>query len=91
MGPPVRLPQKSQDVIDNNKGQSIDAFEAFWRKYHGGGMGYLDDLATAARGRAKALDKLADQMSARWPRPNSLDWPPDDDSAAKEELRMIAR
>ncbi|MFH9229028.1 WXG100 family type VII secretion target [Streptomyces lydicus] len=55
--------KKAQDVIDNNKGQSIDAFETFWRKYHGGGKGYLDDLATAARDMAKALDKFADQIA----------------------------
>ncbi|MGW9175597.1 WXG100 family type VII secretion target [Streptomyces decoyicus] len=55
--------KRAQDVIDNNKGQSIDAFETFWRKYHGGGKGYLDDLATAARDMAKALDKFADQIA----------------------------
>ncbi|GAB7032572.1 hypothetical protein AB0G35_29805 [Streptomyces sp. NPDC021749] len=55
--------KKAQDVIDNNKGKSIEAFGEFWRKYHGGGKGYLDDVATAARDMAKALDKYADQVA----------------------------
>ncbi|MEV7471404.1 WXG100 family type VII secretion target [Streptomyces kronopolitis] len=55
--------KKAQDVIDNNKGKSIDAFGEFWRKYHGGSKGYLDDVATAARDMAKALDKYADQVA----------------------------
>ncbi|MEU9498773.1 WXG100 family type VII secretion target [Streptomyces sp. NPDC048196] len=55
--------KKAQDVIDNNKGKSIDAFGGFWRRYHGGGKGYLDDVATAARDMAKALDKYADQVA----------------------------
>ncbi|WP_234317794.1 WXG100 family type VII secretion target [Streptomyces rimosus] len=53
----------AQDVIDNNKGPGIEAFGAFWRKYHGGGKGYLDDVASAARDMAKALDKFADQIA----------------------------
>ncbi|MFK0295616.1 DNA/RNA non-specific endonuclease [Streptomyces sp. NPDC090442] len=56
--------KKAQDVIDNNKGKSIEAFGEFWRKYHGGGKGYLDDVASAARDMAKALDKFADQIAA---------------------------
>ncbi|MFB7630703.1 WXG100 family type VII secretion target [Streptomyces sp. NPDC056149] len=55
--------KKAQDVIDTNKGKSIEAFGAFWKKYHGGGKGYLDDVATAARDMAKALDKFADQIA----------------------------
>ncbi|WP_438486223.1 WXG100 family type VII secretion target [Streptomyces sp. S186] len=55
--------KSAQDVIDTNKGQSIDAFGAFWKKYHGGGKGYLDDLASAAQDMAKALDKFADQIA----------------------------
>ncbi|MFD9209678.1 hypothetical protein ACFVZM_25820 [Streptomyces sioyaensis] len=55
--------KKAQDVIDNNKGKSIEAFGEFWRKYHGGGTGYLDDVAAAARDMAKALDKYADQVA----------------------------
>ncbi|WP_261802028.1 WXG100 family type VII secretion target [Streptomyces sp. ISID311] len=55
--------KKAQDVIDTNKGKSIEAFGEFWRKYHGGGKGYLDDVATAARDMAKALDKYADQVA----------------------------
>ncbi|MEN2422995.1 hypothetical protein AABB02_33405 [Streptomyces rimosus] len=53
----------AQDVIDNNKGPGIEAFGAFWRKYHGGGKGYLDDVASAARDMAKGLDKFADQIA----------------------------
>ncbi|WP_432000181.1 WXG100 family type VII secretion target [Streptomyces sioyaensis] len=55
--------KKAQDVIDNNKGAGIEAFDNFWRRYHGGGKGYLDDVATAARDMAKALDKFADQIA----------------------------
>ncbi|WP_274916960.1 WXG100 family type VII secretion target [Streptomyces sp. WZ-12] len=55
--------KSAQDVIDNNKGKSIEAFGEFWRKYHGGGKGYLDDLASAAEDMAKALDKFADQIA----------------------------
>ncbi|MFC5252977.1 hypothetical protein [Streptomyces nigrescens] len=55
--------KRAQDVIDNNKGQSIEAFGEFWRRYHGGGKGYLDDVAAAARDMAKALDKFADQIA----------------------------
>ncbi|MFH8679520.1 hypothetical protein [Streptomyces lydicus] len=55
--------KSAQDVIDNNKGQSIEAFASFWRKYHGGDKGYLDDIAEAARDMAKALDKFADQIA----------------------------
>ncbi|MEV5595687.1 hypothetical protein [Streptomyces sp. NPDC052496] len=53
----------AQDVIDNNKGPGIEAFGEFWRKYHGGGKGYLDDVASAARDMAKGLDKFADQVA----------------------------
>ncbi|MFE7611643.1 WXG100 family type VII secretion target [Streptomyces celluloflavus] len=55
--------KKAQDVIDNNKGKSIEAFGGFWRRYHGGGKGYLDDVASAARDMARALDKYADQVA----------------------------
>ncbi|KUL37472.1 hypothetical protein ADL22_21155 [Streptomyces sp. NRRL F-4489] len=55
--------KSAQDVIDTNKGKSIEAFGAFWKKYHGGGKGYLDDLASAAEDMAKALDKFADQIA----------------------------
>ncbi|MFE3774500.1 WXG100 family type VII secretion target [Streptomyces sp. NPDC059122] len=55
--------KKAQDVIDNNKGAGIEAFAGFWKKYHGGGKGYLDDVASAARDMAKALDKFADQIA----------------------------
>lgn len=55
--------KSAQDVIDNNKGQSIEAFASFWRKYHGDGKGYLDDVADAAQDMAKALDKFADQIA----------------------------
>ncbi|GCD47921.1 DNA/RNA non-specific endonuclease [Streptomyces paromomycinus] len=53
----------AQDVIDNNKGPGIEAFGEFWRKYHGGGKGYLDDVASAAQDMAKALDKFADEIA----------------------------
>ncbi|GAA3196788.1 MULTISPECIES: DUF6531 domain-containing protein [Streptomyces] len=55
--------KQAQDVIDTNKGKSIEAFGDFWKKYHGGGKGYLDDVASAARDMAKALDKFADQIA----------------------------
>ncbi|WP_399087875.1 hypothetical protein ACGH2B_12090 [Streptomyces sp. BBFR2] len=54
--------KQAQDVIDTNKGKSIEAFGDFWKKYHGGGKGYLDDVASAARDMAKALDKFANQI-----------------------------
>ncbi|MCK7623014.1 WXG100 family type VII secretion target [Streptomyces sp. RS10V-4] len=55
--------KSAQDVIDTNKGKSIEAFAAFWKKYHGGRKGYLDDLACAAEDMARALDKFADQIA----------------------------
>ncbi|MFD7920755.1 WXG100 family type VII secretion target [Streptomyces sp. NPDC059740] len=55
--------KKAQDVIDTNKGPGIEAFSDFWRRYHGGGRGYLDDLAGAARVMARALDRFADEVA----------------------------
>ncbi|MFI9046257.1 WXG100 family type VII secretion target [Streptomyces sp. NPDC053427] len=55
--------KSAQDIIDNNKGKSIESFASFWRKYHGGGKGYLDDVADAAQDMAKALDRFADQIA----------------------------
>ncbi|MFJ8359885.1 DNA/RNA non-specific endonuclease [Streptomyces sp. NPDC093984] len=49
-------------LIENNKGESIDAFDAFWRRYYDGGRGWLKDLADAARDMARALDSYADAV-----------------------------
>ncbi|MET8954375.1 DNA/RNA non-specific endonuclease [Streptomyces sp. NPDC004393] len=49
-------------LIEDNKGESIDAFDTFWRRYYDGGRGWLKDLADAARDMAKALDSYADAV-----------------------------
>ncbi|MGW5481648.1 DNA/RNA non-specific endonuclease [Streptomyces sp. NPDC004008] len=49
-------------LIEDNKGESIDAFDRFWRRYYDGGRGWLKDLADAARDMAKALDSYADAV-----------------------------
>ncbi|MFF4209055.1 WXG100 family type VII secretion target [Streptomyces sp. NPDC001796] len=49
-------------LIEDNKGESIDAFDVFWRRYYDGGRGWLKDLADAARDMAKALDSYADAV-----------------------------
>ncbi|MEU7179941.1 MULTISPECIES: hypothetical protein [Streptomyces] len=41
--------KKAQDVVDNNKGAGIEAFGAFWKKRHGSGKGYFDDVASAVQ------------------------------------------
>ncbi|MEU6662245.1 DUF6531 domain-containing protein [Streptomyces sp. NPDC046821] len=61
----VRAPvhKSASSLIHHNKGESIDAFEKFWGKYaKGQDAGWLSDLAEAARGMAKALDKFADAI-----------------------------
>ncbi|WP_200417901.1 RNase A-like domain-containing protein [Streptomyces sp. Y2F8-2] len=52
----------ARGLIEDNKGESIDAFDAFWRRYYDGGRGWLKDLADAARDMAKALDSYADAV-----------------------------
>lgn len=49
-------------LIDNNRGESIEAFDEYWRRYYHGGRGWLKDLSDAARGMAKALDEYADAV-----------------------------
>ena len=49
-------------LIEDNKGESIDAFDTFWRRYYDHGRGWLKDLADAARDMAKALDAYADTV-----------------------------
>ncbi|KPI17156.1 hypothetical protein OK074_8247 [Actinobacteria bacterium OK074] len=49
-------------LVEDNKGESIDAFEVFWRRYYAQGRGWLKDLADAARDMAKALDAYADAV-----------------------------
>ncbi|MGW5256445.1 DNA/RNA non-specific endonuclease [Streptomyces sp. NPDC004012] len=49
-------------LIEDNKGESIDAFDRFWRRYYDGGRGWLKDLADVARDMAKALDSYADAV-----------------------------
>ncbi|MGV9567856.1 RNase A-like domain-containing protein [Streptomyces sp. NPDC003480] len=50
-------------LIEDNKGESIDAFDAFWRRYYDGGRGWLKDLGDAARDMAEALDSYADAVN----------------------------
>lgn len=52
----------ARGLIEDNKGESIDAFDVFWRRYYDGGRGWLKDLADAARDMAKALDSYADAV-----------------------------
>ncbi|WP_146067863.1 hypothetical protein [Streptomyces sp. Ru72] len=54
--------QGRRALIEDNKGESIDAFHTFWRRYYDGGRGWLKDLADAARDMAKALDSYADAV-----------------------------
>ncbi|MFI7401773.1 hypothetical protein ACIBW9_15095 [Streptomyces sp. NPDC049541] len=49
-------------LIEDNKGESITAFDKFWRRYYDHGHGWLKDLADAARDMAKALDAYADAV-----------------------------
>ncbi|MEU2716564.1 DUF6531 domain-containing protein [Streptomyces sp. NPDC007205] len=53
--------KSARGIIDNNKGEAISAFDdPYWRRYYYNGHGWLKDMADAARGMAKALDKYAD-------------------------------
>ncbi|MGP4001327.1 WXG100 family type VII secretion target [Streptomyces sp. 8N706] len=54
---------KAQDIITQNKGDSVEAFDEFWRRYHHGNKGWLKDLEDASRSMAKALDDFADDIS----------------------------
>ncbi|WP_344402828.1 hypothetical protein [Streptomyces longisporus] len=49
-------------LIEDNKGESIDAFDRFWRRYYDNGRGWLKDVPDAARDMAKALDAYADAV-----------------------------
>ncbi|MGW3031266.1 RNase A-like domain-containing protein [Streptomyces sp. NPDC001178] len=49
-------------LIEDNKGESIDAFDTFWRRYYDHGRGWLKDVPDAARDMAKALDAYADEV-----------------------------
>jgi len=49
-------------LIEDNKGESIDAFDRFWRRYYDHGRGWLKDVPDAARDMAKALDAYADSV-----------------------------
>ncbi|MEU0744005.1 hypothetical protein [Streptomyces sp. NPDC006134] len=52
----------ARDVIENSKGDSIEAFDEFWRRYRHGNKGWLKDLEDSARAMAKALDDYADDI-----------------------------
>lgn len=54
--------KQARSLIENNKGESIEAFDAFWRRYVDNGKGWLKDLPDAARDMAKALDQYADAV-----------------------------
>ncbi|NUQ95949.1 MAG: hypothetical protein HOY79_05080 [Streptomyces sp.] len=49
-------------LIEDNKGESIDAFDTFWRRYYDHGRGWLKDVPDAARDMAKSLDAYADAV-----------------------------
>ncbi|NUR03862.1 MAG: hypothetical protein HOY79_47330 [Streptomyces sp.] len=49
-------------LIEDNKGESIDAFDKFWRRYYDHGRGWLKDVPDAARDMAKSLDAYADAV-----------------------------
>lgn len=50
---------KAGSLVENNQGQSIDAFAEFWSRYYHQGHGWLKDLADSSRSMADALDKYA--------------------------------
>jgi hypothetical protein len=54
---------KARALVENNKGDSIEAFDEFWRRYYHGGRGWLKDLSDAARDMAEALDQYADAVN----------------------------
>jgi len=54
--------KQARSLVENNKGESIDAFDTFWRRYVDNGKGWLKDLPDAARDMAKALDQYADAV-----------------------------
>ncbi|WP_329317953.1 WXG100-like domain-containing protein [Streptomyces sp. NBC_01262] len=54
--------KQARSLVENNKGESIEAFDAFWRRYVDNGKGWLKDLPDAARDMAKALDQYADAV-----------------------------
>jgi hypothetical protein len=61
----VRAPvhRSASSIIHHNTGESIEAFEKFWRRYaKDGDGGWLSDLADSARDMATALDKFADAI-----------------------------
>ncbi|WP_238419525.1 WXG100 family type VII secretion target [Streptomyces taklimakanensis] len=53
---------KAGALIENNRGEAIDAFEVFWHRYCHGGRGWLNDLEQAARDMATALDDFANDI-----------------------------
>jgi hypothetical protein len=53
---------RARALVDNNRGESIEAFDEFWRRYYHSGRGWLKDLSDAARGMAKGLDEYADAV-----------------------------
>lgn len=52
----------ARSLIEHNRGDSIDAFDTFWRRYYDNGHGWLKDLTDAAHSMAKALDQYADAV-----------------------------
>ncbi|MGI5337459.1 hypothetical protein ACQEVS_08720 [Streptomyces sp. CA-181903] len=52
---------KAQELIHHNKGEAIEAFDEFWRRYYHDGKGWLHDLAAASRDLADALEAYADE------------------------------
>ncbi|MEC4016983.1 WXG100-like domain-containing protein [Streptomyces sp. H27-D2] len=55
--------RKAAALIHNNKGEAIEAFDAFWHRYQHGDKGWLQDLEGSARDMADGCDKLADAIA----------------------------
>ncbi|MEV0093728.1 RNase A-like domain-containing protein [Streptomyces sp. NPDC050738] len=53
----------ARSVIEHNKGESIEAFDVFWRRYYHDGRGWLKDLSDGARDMGSGLDKYADSVA----------------------------
>ncbi|MGW2233715.1 WXG100-like domain-containing protein [Streptomyces sp. NPDC001759] len=62
----------ARQLIQDNKGESIHAFDTFWRRCYDYGPGWLKDLADAARDMAKALDKARSRRRRNRHRPGTV-------------------
>lgn len=53
---------KAGALIENNRGEAIEAFEVFWHRYCQGCQGRLNDLEQAARDLTTGLEDFADEI-----------------------------